>query len=490
MNHIRQSLASGAAWMLLLRLADRSVGLISTLILARILVPADFGLVAMAMSIVGALEVMTAFNFDLALVQRRNAERRHYDSAWTLNVLFAIGSAALLALMAGSIAEFYRERRVEAVVLWLAGYVALQGFTNVGVVEFQKELQFHKEFILGVAKKLVGFAVAIPLAIVLRSYWALIAGMMATVATRVVLSYLMHSYRPRFSVAGCRDLMQFSSWLLINNVLAFLVQRSADFFIGRYAGPQSLGTYNVAYEISNLPTTELVFPVARAAFPAYSRMSRETGELARGYVDLLSVILVLIVPAGIGIAVIADPLVRILLGEKWVEAIPLIQILAIFGLLRASISNSSSVFLALGRPDLMVALTTFQVVLLGAGFLIFVPSGGAIYAAYVALSAACVQVPLVLYLLMRSLRFRFKDLLDIGWRPLLSGTAMALGVLLADSHLTSASPIVKLLCLVPLGAIVYGSLLLALWRIVGCPNSGEALIVAQARRWVQRAVPN
>jgi O-antigen/teichoic acid export membrane protein len=342
-------MATGAAWMLLFRLVDRSIGLISTLILARLLIPADFGVVAMAMSIVAGLEIMTAFSFDLALIQRRDSDRRHYDAAWTLNVLFGLTNAAVLVLVAGAVANFYREPRVQGVILWLALYAALQGFANIGVIAFQKELQFHRDFLLRVIKKLCGFAVTISLAFALRSFWALVAGMLATAVCGLVLSYVMHPYRPRLGLSGCRELLHFSWWVLINNILIFVAHRSSDLFIGRHAGPQALGIYNVAYEISNLPTTEMVFPISRAVYPAYSRMASNLPDLRRGYLDVLSVIL-LAVTGRTWNAALADPLVRVLLGEKWLEAIPIIPVLCMFGIIRAAMSNSGSVFLALGDP--------------------------------------------------------------------------------------------------------------------------------------------
>jgi PST family polysaccharide transporter len=480
-------MATGAIWMVLFRVVERSIGLISTIILARLLIPADFGVVAMAMSIVAAIEIMTAFSLDLALIQKPDADRRHYDAAWTLNVLFGLTNAAVLVLGAAAVASFYREPRVQGVILWLALYVAIQGFANIGVIAFQKELQFHKHFFLGVIKKLCGFAVTISLAFALRSYWALVAGMLATAVCGVVLSYVMHPYRPRFGLSGCRELLHFSWWVLINNILIFVVHRSSDLFIGRHAGPQALGIYNVAYEIANLPTTEMVFPISRAVYPGYSRMASNLSELRRGYLDVLSVILLVVMPAGLGIAALADPLVRVLFGEKWLEAIPLIPVLCMFGIIRAALSNSGSVFLALGEPKATVKVTTLQVALMMIGFWIFVPSGGALAAAYVVVVAVCVQAPLILILLSRRLEFRGFDVIRSAWRPIVCGAVMFSVVSIARTFFESASmgALLQITVLIPLGAIVYLSLLLGLWIAVGRPLGGEVFVLQRVRQATQ-----
>ena len=166
----------GIAWMVVARLMDRSIGIVSTLILARLLVPGDFGLVAMATAIAGALELLGAFSFDLALIQKQNAEKRHYNTVWTFNVLFGCCCGALLILLAAPAAAFYRESRLPPVMVVLAASVAIAGFTNVGVVNFRKDLHFRNEFKFLFLKRITTFMVTIGFAFVLKSYWALLIG--------------------------------------------------------------------------------------------------------------------------------------------------------------------------------------------------------------------------------------------------------------------------------------------------------------------------
>ena len=135
MTDLQRRMAAGAAWMILFRLTERSIGFISTLILARLLVPDDFGLVAMATSILAALELLGAFSFDMALIQNQAATRKHYDTAWTFEVLFGVIKCALLLALSVPAAAFYGEPRITAVMQVLALCTLLQGFDNIGVVE-------------------------------------------------------------------------------------------------------------------------------------------------------------------------------------------------------------------------------------------------------------------------------------------------------------------------------------------------------------------
>ena len=170
-------MAKGAAWMVLFKLSERLIGVVSTLILARLLIPDDFGLVAMAISMLAVLELVTSFNFDISLIQNQNAERYHYDTAWTCNLLLGLGEALAMMALALPAASFYGEPRVAGIMFALAAYTAVRGFANIGVVAFQKDLDLHKEFRFGITKKLFAFTVTVTLAFYLRNYWALMAGM-------------------------------------------------------------------------------------------------------------------------------------------------------------------------------------------------------------------------------------------------------------------------------------------------------------------------
>ena len=335
--------------MVLFKLAERSLGLVSIVILARLLVPADFGLVAMAMSIIGFIDLATSLSFDVALIQRPNPNREDYDTAWTLNVAVGAGCALIIAALAFPAASFYDEPRLTAVMLVLAGSWLLQGFENIGVVNFRREMDFAREFRFLASKKVVGFMVAIPLALALQSYWALIAGTVMSRFAGVLFSYGMQPFRPRFSLAASKELFSFSGWLLLNNILIATLAEIPLFLIGRIHGPRALGLFTVGAEIAFLPATELVAPINRAVLPGYARMATNPETLRDGFVDIISVILIVALPASFGLAAIAEPLVKVVLGAKWLDAIPVIETLAFCGALVAMQSNNYSAYIALGQ---------------------------------------------------------------------------------------------------------------------------------------------
>ena len=198
MSDMNKKMAKGAAWMVLFKIFERSIGLVSTIILARLLVPADYGLVALAMAIISVLEVLGAFSFDVILIQKQQADRSQYDTAWTFNVIVGVVSAIALAFLARPVAVFYADSRLEWIIYALALAPLASGFDNIGVVAFRKNMEFHKEFKFLVAKKIVAFAVTLAVALLFRNYWALIVGTITSRFAGVALSYISQSYRPRF----------------------------------------------------------------------------------------------------------------------------------------------------------------------------------------------------------------------------------------------------------------------------------------------------
>jgi len=479
-------MAKGATWLLLFKACERSMGFISTIILARLLLPNDFGLVAMAMSLVAILELLSAFGFDMALIQNRNAERRHYDTAWSFNIIFGIVSTMALILLAAPAAIFYNEPRLDTVIYVLALYAFVQGFENIGVILFRKDLQFHKEFYFLLSKKLVSFIIVIPLAFLLHNYWALIIAMVTGRAASVGLSYLFHPYRPRFSLAARHELFHFSKWLLINNILNFLKIRSADFIIGRLSGARALGLYSVSQELGELPTSEMVMPINRAVYPGYAKLSDDIARFRDSFIGISGLIAIFVIPTGTGLAAIVYLLIPIFLGNKWLETIPLIQILAFYGIFTALQTNITYVFLAINKPRITTLLSTFYIIMLLPLLYYLSKHYGAIGAATAYLVTAITFLPASYITVSKYLEFSLLEVFKILWRPVASSGLMFWVIHKLSSQLilpdTILYQVLNLLIFVVLGACTYSLSIFALWMLFKKPGGAEREVLTQLSR--------
>lgn len=463
--------------MVFLRLSVRLIGLISTLILVRLLTPSDFGIVAMAMSIVAAIEMMKAFGFDVVLIQDQKAGPDEYNTAWTLNVALGVGSAILLVVLSFPAAMFYEEPRLEHVFYVIALASLLQGFENIGLVDFRKHLDFDKEFIYQLLIKLFSFCVTVTLAYMLRTYWALVIGTVSSRAAAVFLSYIMHPYRPRLTLASLRKIFGFSKWLFMNNLLYFLRFRSPDFIVGKISGSSGLGLFTISYEISNLPTTELIAPINRALLPGFSKISDDQENSRRAFVKAASVLALISLPAGFGIASIAELLVPVLLGEKWNATIPLIKVLAIFGSLVAVQSPIGTVLLALGNPRLVSTLAAANAVILIPTTILLSIRDGLAGTAFALLLVSLTFLPVYYGVAARQLGLSIRDISKIFARPTIATLIM---YFIVSTYVGTIPPsLINMLLAALAGAVIFSLSMGFLWYASSRPeDSAEAYVIS------------
>lgn len=499
MTGLGHKIATGATWMVLQRLAVRFIGLISTIILARLLVPEDFGLIALAMTLLAVLETLLELGFDLALIQRQTSDRSQYDTAWTLSIARGVLTAILFAAAAYPLAGLYGDPRLIPVVMWLAAVALLSGFNNIGIVEFRMELQFDREFRMLVLSKVVSFVVTIGFAWFWRDYRALVAGIVVGKITNFVLSYAMHPYRPRLSLKGATPFLHFSKWLLLNNAMVLVRQRLDTFVVGKMANSTSLGHYAVAYEISNLATTELIWPISRVLFPGFAKMERNPTRLAQGFVSSLGIMFFLGAPIAMGVGLIAEHIVRIFLGPQWMPAVPLIQVLSLFGFLSLPASNTQAIYLALGRPDLVIWRNLPSVLVLPPAMIAGVYYMGPVGAAWALVASAVVALVVNFWLIHRQLTITTTSIADTLWRPTVALFVMAGAVYWADhawpDNGALLPDILQMMSLSALGAAAYFGSIGLFWLMAGRPEGTERRIVEvvatrlAARRAVAPSLP-
>lgn len=462
------------------KLLDKSIGLISTLILARMLTPADFGLVAMAMAVVALLQLMGAFGFDTALIQRQNTERKHFDTAWTFGVIFGISTAVLLLVLALPAASFYREPRLELMLPALAVAALIGGFENIGTVAFRKELDFGKEFRFLLAKRLAGFVVTVTLALVFRNFWALIAGTVTGKLMAVFISYKLHPYRPRLTLAARHDLMHFSKWIFISNLILFLHSRSADFILGRTVGSHGLGVYNIASEIATMPSTELIAPLNRAVYPAYARLATEQSLLQARFLEVFGIICLVAFPIAGGLYCLAEQIVSLLLGPQWHETAPIMKIIGICGLLGALQSNMYLVILAIGKPKANTILSGLLLIIYLPAVIYLSQIYGSIGAAYAHMILALFSFLGIVMVFTKLTTIPKKHLSTSIFRPLLATLTMTLMLTYtsnSEGYLFIDNKILLMVINITVGAIFYTATIIFLWLLAKKPEGSEKTLL-------------
>ncbi len=320
--------AKGTAWLVGARFLMRGIGFINMIIVARLLVPEDFGLVAVGISAMQLVQGFSNIGLAQAVVKFHDADRNDYDTLFTLSVIRA-GVIALLLFCLGPIAaSFYDDPRLIFIFTGIAFYPVFLGLINPRFYEFERELDFSREFIATVADKVVSVMVSIGIALVFRSYWALILGLLAGGFVQMLVSFIVRPYLPRLTLIAWRRVLGFSGWLTGISFVVSLNNKLDNFILARFIGLPATGIYSLGSQLAGLITSELADPVARAIYPGLSEMRGRAEEMRQAFLGGVAAVAAIALPAAFGASFVADDLVLLVLGEKWGDAVPVLKYLA------------------------------------------------------------------------------------------------------------------------------------------------------------------
>jgi O-antigen/teichoic acid export membrane protein len=474
--------ASGAGWVIGFRMVTRLLGIASTLTLVRILGPGDFGLVALASSFAQTVDTLANLSPHEAVIRERAPDRAMYDTAFTMSFLRGLLTAAVIAAGAIPAADFFHEPRMMPVLLALAVSTLIGSAENIACVDFMRNFAFHKEFQLWTIPRVIQVIATISCALIWPSYWALVFGIVTGRTVRTALSYIMRPYLPRPTLSAWRRITGFTVWSWAIYIVGMLRDQVGTVLVGRFFSPAAVGVYALGGEIASLPTSELVEPLCRACFPSFSQL-RHTGlGVAQTYLRLLAATAILVLPAGVGIAMVADPLVRIAFGPNWLAAIPIIQILGIAATIAALGGISTTLFSAYA-----MLRTTFAIMLGGgiarvALLVALLPGGTLMTAALIGMSVALCEQATTIGIAMVRFKVRPADLLRATWRSLLGAATMGGALVWLGLGLVPVreSPWRQMLGAAGLGAAIYLATVALAWLVAGRPAGPERDLIAIA----------
>jgi len=352
-----RALAAGG-WAFLARTLVGASGFVRTLVLARLLSPHDFGVMASAIVILGATETFTGTGFETALIQRRDDVDRFYDSAFTIQALRGVVLAALLWVAAPAAAAFFRAPDLVPVLRAIGLLLVLRGLANPAKVRLFRDLRYETLFWWTLPEVVVSLGLAIVLGILLRNVWALVIPIIASQAVATVVSHIIARRRPRLALdwMRLREIARYSKWVLATQIVTFLSVQGDNAFVGRVLGIGPLGFYQVAFRIAELPVTGLTQVVNQVALPSLSALHDERSRLKSWYFAALRLVLLAHGAFAALVVLFGAPITRVVLGARWMPIVPALKILAVAMVLRSVVVLAGTLFNALGEPRLTYRL--------------------------------------------------------------------------------------------------------------------------------------
>lgn len=491
---VTERTAHGVGWIIAWRFINRILGLLSTLVLVRLLSPSDFGVVTLAMSFVHGLNALAEFGTENAIIRDDKPDRNLYDTAFTINALRGAGVAFILMTISIPLSSYFNSPHFSEVICVAAIVSLIGGLENIGVVDYRRYIAFEKEFWLKLVPRLFSVIVALTMAFLVHDYWALIVAILVNVILAVILSYIMHPYRPKFTLRAWDRIASYSTYLWLANVVDMISRLGMNTLISRLLGVPALGIYSVASEIASLPSTELVGPLSRAAFSGFSETRKHDDGSGYLLIRMVSAMLIITLPMGVGFSLIAAPLVNLTLGEKWLSAVPLLQIMGVGQSLVSLGQISKTLFAAQSWMKSLLRLTSLFAVLQLLLLVFVLPQYGLIGLAFIVASVSIITELTYFIVAIQRLHVPITAVVARIWRSIMAtgvmvGSMVILGMGWGNIiNLPSSNEllVIHLIEAVLVGISLYSSTIFILWYISGLPKGPENDFLILAEKLIQK----
>jgi lipopolysaccharide exporter len=462
---------------------NRTVFLATTVVLARLLSPEDFGLVALGTSLLTILLAITELSLGSALIHQKDITEDDFDTAFTLGAIRGVLLAGVMVLSGYIMAEAYNDERLIGVCAGLAARPLLTGVGSPKYITYSKELSFGTVAFQEGLNFTIQFIVSVLWAYFTDSYWSIVAGTVAASIVGTFLTYIASPYIPKISFRSLSKLLHFSIWLTLNQAVSAVGNRFDNFLAGGWLGIATFGAYNVGNNTAGLITQSAILPLQRVLFPSFAKISDDKKRVRSAFQRSQSSLFAVGMAVGAGQALVAEPFVYLALGPHWPVAVLVIQVIAPILGWQIVFGPANALASALGETKMLfnrtLLLLIFRVPIVFAGLYFYGLTGLLVSRA---ISGGIVVSVVNIYVVKKLTGLTFWDQLSVTWRSWLSGLAMTLAVLAlrANSEPISSNldAAYALVWMTSVGGAVYCSVHTFLWIIGGRSQIGiEAEIV-------------
>lgn len=394
----------GFSWLTLFRVVTRAISFGKTIVLARFINPSQFGVFGIVMLVLSFIEVITETGVNVFLVQEKNNVDKYINSAWVVSILRGIIIAALMIISSPFVADFFNSPEAQQLIVIASIIPFLRGFINPSVVKFQKELKFRQEAYYRISILIVEITATIVLLFIYPQTISLIIGIIVGVIFELLLSFLVVVPRPRieFNKEYLALIINNGKWITGTVILNYGYERGDNILVGRLLSSYSLGIYDMAYRIAMVPLTEIGDMISRVVFPVYVLISDNYERFKRAFFRTLFVTCALVFPIGALFFFFTEQIVLFVLGQKWIEVVPVLQVLSILGVIKAIMNCALSMLLAVKMQKQITLITFIGVSGMFSTIVPLISQFGLLGAAYAATFGYLITTPFVLYFCARA----------------------------------------------------------------------------------------
>ncbi len=364
--NLKNQAMNASLWRLLQSLCGQGANFVVQVVLARLLLPADFGLIAMIWVVIVITQTFVISGYGHALIQRQKATHTDECSIFYFNIGVSILGCAVLWLLAPLVARFYGQPLLIPLTRVVSLVLVIGAFGHIHLCLLAKQIDFKTQCRIDVMASVVSGVAGVTMALLGFGVWSLVAQHLSRVSMRVTLAWYYSKWRPAllFSFRSLRSMFAFGSNMLFSSLLESVYRNIYVAVIGKVFSPTDLGFYSRANRLQQLPSQTITSVVTSVAFPVFSRVQADRARLKNGLRACLGMLAFAVFPAMIGLAAVARPLVALLLTEKWLPCVPYLQSLCVVGAMYPFYVLHAKVLLATGRSRLYLSMHLVQKIII------------------------------------------------------------------------------------------------------------------------------
>src|SRR4030042_533967 len=395
-----KNVLGGIYWIGSLRVITRVLAFLKIAILARLLNPEEFGNYAIASLVLVFLETITETGINAYLIQEEDI-KKSLDATWIVSIVRGLLISLLIIIFSKPVSTFFNAPNVLPILFLISTVPFLKGFINPSVINYQKNLLFKKDFILRLTIFTVDTLTCVLLAIYLKSAIVLVWGMIVGAITEILISFTFIKPLPRlkFKSYQIKILISRGKWITLSGIFRYLFENIDDLVVGRLINTYSLGLYQVAYKISSLPMTESAEVFHKVTFPIFVKVRNDPVRLKKAFLKVFIAVTLLVIPFGVILLFFASPIIKIFLGDKWLQILSVVRVLVVYGIIRAIFGISTPLFLAIKKQKYITIITFTAILGLSLTIIPFVRLYGYLGAGYSALFGWLLAIPVIIYYL-------------------------------------------------------------------------------------------
>jgi len=429
---LTQQTANGVKWAVGASFFQKSLSFGTMIILARILNPSIFGLFALAFVAIDGLGLFKSMGFDSALIQRKDNIEKAANTAFFIIPALGILLFIILAVSAPYIGNFLNSQEAIPVMRALGLIFVFSCFSMVPKALLQKEMRFAKLALFETISAVIYSLVSISLALSGFGVWSLVIGYLAKTMMVMVLVWYFSKWKPRwqFDKKIAKQMFHFGRFVFLSSLVYFLRMNLDNVLVGKFLGVAMLGVYALSFSISNMLIDHISGKMERVIYPAYSKKQNDTIDLKNAFLEVLKVVSFIALPFTFFLYLLRTELIYTIYGSKWLEVIPIIQILIWSGLFRMLATSAGALFMAKGKPQYGFWLMSLQVLI----FLIFIVPFSRLFGvkgvSIVVTSGVLLNTYLIFILLKKLLKLGFIEVCSKIKLPLIATLLMSIGILI------------------------------------------------------------